>query len=280
MRIDAHHHLWRIARGDYGWLTPALPALYRDFDTADLQPLLRAANIGATILIQAAPTEAETDYLLAIARQTTWIAGVVGWTDLAAPDARARIARLAGMPRLVGLRPMLQDIPDPAWILKPEADAGLAAMAEHGLIFDALARESQLSAIVQLARRFPSLSIVLDHAGKPVMNGLPSRNWQRAVDELAAPSNVSVKLSGLLTEAPAGASLELFAPYVDKLLESFGPERILWGSDWPVLTMAGDYQAWTAMTETLIGKLGTAARLAIWGGTAARIYGLNRDERA
>ena len=155
MRVDAHHHLWHPARGDYGWLTPDLTALYRAFEAEDLQPLLKAAEIDATILVQAAPTDAETDYLLAIAQKTPWIAGVVGWTDLAAPDAPARVARLAQSPRLVGLRPMLQDLPDPNWILRAEAGDGLSAMAAHGLVFDALVRESQLPAIVQLAKRFP-----------------------------------------------------------------------------------------------------------------------------
>src|SRR5215469_12274838 len=135
MRVDAHHHLWRLDRGDYGWLTPDLGPLYRDFDAQTLQPLLKTAGIDATILVQAAPTEAETDYLLAVTLQTPWIAGVVGWTDLAAATARARVTRLAKMRPLVGLRPMLQDIQDPQWILKPEVHDGLSAMTDCGLVF-------------------------------------------------------------------------------------------------------------------------------------------------
>ncbi len=279
MRIDAHHHLWRPARGDYGWLTPDLPALYRDFDTENLQPLLKAAEIDATILVQAAPTDAETDYLLAIAQETAWIAGVVGWTNLAAPDAPARVARLAEMPRLVGLRPMLQDLPDPNWILGAEVGDGLSAMAAHGLVFEALVRESQLPAIVQLAQRFPALSIVLDHAGKPVITGPPSQDWHNAMRALADLSNMSVKLSGLLTEAPAGAGPGILMPYIDRLLETFGPDRILWGSDWPVLNLASDYRSWAAITEKLIGRLSPEARRAIWGRTAARIYGIGEEKR-
>ena len=274
MRIDAHHHLWRPARGDYGWLTPELRALSRDFDAEDLEPLLQSANIDATILVQAAPTDAETDYLLAIAHETSWIAGVVGWTDLAAPDAPARVARLAERPKLVGLRPMLQDLPDPNWILTPDVRDGLSAMATHGLVFDALVREFQLLAITLLAQRFPTLSIVLDHAGKPVMDGPPSKNWHDAIGSLANLPNISVKLSGLLTEAPAGLGPDILKPYIDRLLETFGPDRILWGSDWPVLTLAGTYQAWVAMTEALIDGLSAGARETIWGGTAARIYGI------
>lgn len=227
-----------------------------------------------TILVQAAPTEAETDYLLAIAQGTVWIAGVVGWTDLAAPDAPARVARLAASPRLVGLRPMLQDLPDPNWILRAEVSDGLSAMAAHGLVFDALVRESQLPAIVQLAKRFPALSIVLDHAGKPHIDGSPSQDWHHAMGALASLSNMSVKLSGLLTEAPAGARPKILVPYIDRLLETFGPDRILWGSDWPVLNLASDYRSWTEITEKLLGRLNPEARRKIWGGTAANIYGI------
>jgi L-fuconolactonase len=279
MRVDAHHHLWHPARGDYGWLTPELTALYRDFDVENLQPLLKVAEIDVTILVQAAPTDAETDYLLAIAQETAWIAGVVGWTNLAAPDAPARVARLAGSPRLVGLRPMLQDLPDPNWILGAEVGDGLSAMAAHGLVFDALVRESQLPAIVQLAKQFPALSIVLDHAGKPHIDGSPSQDWHNAMGALADLPNMSVKLSGLLTEAPAGAGPEILMPYTDRLLETFGPDRILWGSDWPVLNLAGDYRAWAAITEQLIGKLSPEARRAIWGGTAANIYRIGWEDQ-
>ena len=275
MRIDAHHHLWRPARGDYGWLKPEMTALYRDFDPDALQPLLKAAAIDATILVQAAPTEAETDYLLDLAQGTPWIAGVVGWTDLAAPDARTRVAELASTPFLVGLRPMLQDLPDPEWILKSEIGGALSAMAEHGLVFDALVRESQLPVIVELARRFPKLSVVLDHAGKPVIDGPPRESWRMAMDALAALPNTSVKLSGLLTEAPMGTKADTLWPYMDRLLESFGPERVLWGSDWPVLNLASDYHGWVEMADALTGGLNARTREAIWGENAARIYGIS-----
>lgn len=277
MRIDAHHHFWNLARGDYGWLTPDLTALYRDFGPAALQPFLEAAGIKATILVQAAPTEAETNYLLEIAQHMPWIAGVVGWTDLAAPAAPTRVARLAKMRRLVGLRPMLQDLEDPDWILRPEASDGLSAMAAHDLVFDALVREAQLPAVIQLSRRFPKLSIVLDHAGKPAVSSHPGAEWRDAMRRLADCPNVTVKFSGLLTEAPAGAGAEVIAPFFDGLLASFGPDRILWGSDWPVLTMASDYPTWVAIAEDLTGGLAPRAREAIWGGTAARVYGIEED---
>src|SRR5215469_3645681 len=214
MRIDAHHHFWRPARGDYGWLTPELTTLYRDFEPDLLRPLLDEAGIEATILVQAAPTEPETEYLLEIARRTPWIAGVVGWTDLAAADAPARVERLANTRTLVGLRPMLQDIPDLNWILRPELGAGISAMAAHELVFDALVRETQLPVILELATRFPSLAIVLDHAGKPAINGNVRKDWREAIVALADCPNVSVKLSGLLTEGPPGLHYDTLAPIV------------------------------------------------------------------
>lgn len=277
MRIDAHHHLWRPARGDYGWLTSQMTVLYRDFEPEMLQPLLAAAGVKATILVQAAPTEAETDNLLAIADRTPWIAGVVGWTDLAAPTAPDRVAHLAGMLRLVGLRPMLQDLQDPEWILRPEVADGLSAMAAHGLVFDALVREAQLPVLLRLAKRFPNLSIVLDHAGKPAIGRHPSADWSDAMGALAACPNTSVKFSGLATEAPVEAGPEAFKPFLDRLLKTFGPQRILWGSDWPVLTLASDYPSWVAITQALIGNLDAEARAAVWGGVAARVYGIEGD---
>jgi len=199
----------------------------------------------------------------------------VGWTDLAAPDASAHVAQLAGMPLLVGLRPMLQDLEDPEWILKPEVNDGLSAMVAQDLVFDALVRERQLPAIIELARRFPKLRIVLDHAGKPVIQGPPTPEWRKAVTMLGAMPNISVKLSGLLTEAPAGTGADALRPYVDRLLEGFGAERVLWGSDWPVLNLAGDYQGWVKMADALTGELDVKTREAIWGGNAARIYGIS-----
>ncbi len=271
MRVDAHHHLWTLARGDYDWLAPDMTPLYRDFDPTLLRPLLDTARIDATILVQAAPTEAETAFLLDIAARHGWIAGVVGWTDLSAPGAADRVAALAVPGGLVGFRPMLQDLDDPAWILRPDVAPALDAMVRHGLVFDALIRPAQLGVIVELARRFPALSIVVDHAGKPA-GGLPSAAWRTGIDALAASPNVSVKLSGLLTEAPADAAAEHLAPVFAALLASFGESRILWGSDWPVLNMASDYPRWVATTGLLLASLDRTACDAIWGGNAARIY--------
>lgn len=274
MRIDAHHHVWRLARGDYGWLTPAMGVLHQDFEPEALRPKLLAGGVGATILVQAAPTQAETDFLLATAQAHPWIAGVVGWTDLSAPDAAARVAGLSRRSGLVGLRPMLQDLEDRAWILGRAVAPGLEAMTRHGLVLDALVRDDQLDVVAELAERHPRLSIVLDHAGKPTFTPAGLRAWEAEIRAVAAAPNASVKLSGLLTQAPPGADISVLRPVVSVLLDAFGAERIVWGSDWPVLTLAGDYAAWLDITSSLLAPLDETQRAAIMGGNAARLYGL------
>jgi len=271
--IDAHQHFWRPDRGDYGWLPPDLAPIHRDFGPADLRPLIEAAGIAGTILVQAAPTLAETRHLLDLADAAPEVAGVVGWVDLEAADAPATLRRLALHARFKGVRPMLQDLPDPAWVLRPSLDAAIAELVDLGLRFDALVRLAQLPAIRELARRHPSLKIVLDHGGKPPIAARGWRPWADEVAALAAETGAFVKLSGLSTEAEPGAGAEAIAPYVRHLLEAFGPDRVMWGSDWPVLLLASDYAGWLALARSLVPQ---AAHAAVFGGTAARFYDIGR----
>ncbi len=283
--IDAHHHFWSIARSDYGWLTSELSAIYRDFGPEDLGPLLADAGIGRTILVQAAASEAETDYLLAIAARTDFVAGVVGWVDLARRDAPDRVAALAARPGLVGLRPMLQSIDDTDWLLRDDVARGIAAMVAHGLRFDALVQPRHLPMLDRFAADWPALPIVIDHGAKPAIAagmkaaGMATADimapWARDMAGVARHANVHCKLSGLATEAGAGWQAADLAPYVTVLLDAFGPARLLWGSDWPVLNLAGDYAGWAAMRATLLSGLDAADRTAIEGGNAARFYGIN-----
>lgn len=269
MRIDAHHHVWRIGRGDYDWLTTDLP-IHRDYGLEDLRPLL--GEIGGTVLVQAAETEAETRFLLEVARESGGLVrAVVGWTDLAAPGAAGRVAELAGERLLRGLRPMLQDKDDPAWILRPEVQPGLAAMAAHGLRLDLLVKPRQLPGLAELARRHPGLAAVIDHGAKPEIARGGFEPWAGRMAALAAETGWCCKLSGLLTEAGRGATAEELRPYVAHLLRCFGPDRLMWGSDWPVLTLAASYAAWRGMAEALVPA---EARAAVFGGTAARFYGV------
>jgi L-fuconolactonase len=274
MHIDAHQHFWRRDRGDYDWLTPDLGPLWRDYLLDDLAPLIERHGIGGTVLVQAAATDAETDFMLALARDHDVIRGVVGWTDLAASGAPDRIAKLAAEPKLVGLRPMLQDLPDDDFILSPEAQPALAAMARHGLALDALIRPRHLPRLLQLRAAHPDLRIVIDHAAKPDIAGGDLAGWQADISAVAADGQTCCKLSGLVTEAGPGWTLEQLRSVTNHLLDTFGPRRVMWGSDWPVLNLAADYAGWVAATDALLEGLDMGSRAAIMGDTATRFYRL------
>jgi L-fuconolactonase len=270
--IDAHQHFWRLARGDYGWLTPALAPIFRDFGPADLAPILARHGIGRTILVQAAPTLAETAFLLDVARATPYVAGVVGWVDFDAPDAPDVVARLAGDPRLVGLRPMVQDIADDDWLARPCHAPVFEAMVAHGLVFDALVLPRHLSRLARVLERHPALAAVVDHGAKPRIRAREIDGWRASMTAIAAHRQAHCKLSGLVNEATPDAGLDVLAPYIDTLLDRFGPERLLWGSDWPVVELAGGYDRWRALSLAALASLSAAERAAVLGGTAARVY--------
>ena len=272
MRIDAHHHLWALARGDYGWLTSALAPIYRDFRLPDLAPHLSAADIEGTILVQAAPTEAETMFLLDIAENAKPVRGVVGWTDFDAADGVARIDALAALKLLVGLRPMVQDIDDDDWLLGPGLPPMLAAMARYGLVFDALVLPRHLPRLLQVIGRHPDLQFVLDHCGKPPLASGEMAIWQRDIARLAQHPNITCKLSGLVTEAAPDWQIADLRHAVDHVVACFTPHRLLWGSDWPVVNLAGGYAKWFAAAQTLLADLSADENAAIFGGNAARIY--------
>jgi L-fuconolactonase len=276
-RIDAHQHFWDPSRGDYGWLTPQLTSLYRVYGASDLKPLREAENIGRTVVVQAAPTVEETRYLLDLARVDDSIAGVVGWVPLEAPNASALIAELAREPKFKGVRPMLQDLKDDRWIENPLLAAAIEALITHDLAFDALIFPRHIASIKIFAERFPTLRIVVDHGAKPpIRDGEAGwQAWADGIEELAAlPQNLFCKLSGLATEASPGWTLATLKPYVDHLLKNFGPERLMWGSDWPVLNLNGDYAGWFAAARTLTDHLKDGEKEAVFGGNAQSFYRL------
>ena len=269
-RIDAHMHWWTTRRDDYGWLTPDLPGLYRDFGPAEAEPLLAASAIDGVILVQAAPTLAETHYLLEMAQPRGYVRGVVGWADLS--DAREVEALLAsGL--IVGVRPMLQDIDDTSWILRRELADGLQLLAARGVAFEALITPRHLCVMATLLDRHPTLRVMVDHAAKPYITAGAMEPWRSELAVLAAESRVFCKLSGLATEGPAGLAPEACAPYANTILELFGSERVVWGSDWPVLTQRLDYTSWVRWAEQLTAQLSLAARVGVFGGNAQRFYG-------
>lgn len=275
MRIDAHQHFWQLARGDYAWLTPDLAALHRDFMPPDLAPLLRRFGIDGTVVVQAATTEAETDFLLAVAAREPWILGVVGWVDLLAADAPAQLASRARNSWFKGVRPMLQDIPDLDWMLQPALVPALRALVDQDLAFDALVRPAHLPNLRVLLQRQSDLRVVVDHGAKPDIAAGDLARWREDISGIARATRASCKLSGLVTEAAPGWQPEDIAPVVAHLLDVFGPERLLWGSDWPVLLLAGDHDRWCALTDALLAGCTAAERDAIMGGNAMRFYRLS-----
>lgn len=276
-RIDAHQHFWSLARGDYGWLTPELGPIFRDFGPDDLAPLLARHSIEHSILVQAAPTEAETRFLLDIAARTTFVAGVVGWCDFDAPDVAQAIAALASAPLLVGLRPMVHDIADDGWLARPALAPAFEAMIAHDLVFDALLKPRHIPAALAVLERHPQLAVVIDHAAKPDLTkpDLVSGDlagWREGITALAAHPQAFCKLSGLVTEAAADWTIETLRPVTEHLLASFDPERLIFGSDWPVLTLRADYASWFETATMLLSDCTLAQREAIFGGNAARLY--------
>lgn len=274
MKIDAHQHFWSVARGDYSWLKPDLVELYRDFLPQDLRSALKTNGIGGTVLVQAASTTAETDYMLSLANSHTFILGVVGWVDFNDADAGAQIARFAAHPKLVGLRPMIQDIADPDWMLLPVLTPAFEVMIETGLVFDALTLPQHLPNLLTLLTRHPALRVVIDHGSKPDIAAGNFDDWSMNMSRLASETSAFVKLSGLVNEAGPDWSVASLKPYVDYLLTQFGPARLIWGSDWPVCTMVSTYDAWWQATQQLLDHLDGADHDAILGGNAARLYKL------
>jgi L-fuconolactonase len=274
MSVDAHFHCWQLARGDYGWLKPSLTPIYRDVSISDWQAQAVPRGVTGGVLVQAAPTDAETEFLLGQADAHPCVLGVVGWTDLAAANAPARIRQLAGYIQLKGLRPMLQDIDDAEWILQPELAPALNTLIDCDLVFDALITPRHLPHLLTLAARYPSLRIVVDHAGKP---NIASNEWQPWADDvarLASSTSAFCKLSGLLTEAGPEPLPRVIQPWARHVLDCFGTDRVVWGSDWPVLELSSTYPQWWAETEALLTLLGKPAQHAVMDANARRLYRL------
>jgi L-fuconolactonase len=270
--IDSHHHLWTTARDDYGWLKSDDEVLYRDFGPEHLEPFIERAGIERTVLVQAAPTVGETRYLLEIAERTDWIAGVVGWVALDAAGVERTLDELAAHPALCGVRPMIQDLPDDDWMLGDAVGAGLEALAERDLCFDALVLPRHLSRLLVLLERHPDLRLVVDHGAKPGIRDGHFEDWAADIARIADETSACCKISGLVTEAAPGWQPRDLLPWVAHLIECFGPERLMWGSDWPVVELAGGFDLWWAATHELLAGLNDGERAAILGATASRFY--------
>lgn len=273
--IDAHVHLWQPTATSHPWMTGPYAVLRHDATAAQLAALARPAGVSGAVVVQAESNRTETETLLALSARDPFVRWVVGWVDLTARDVDDQLARLRERPgRLIGIRALVHDEPDPQWLDRPDVHAGLDAVARAGLVFDLLVRERELPSAVRVARDLPSLRLVLDHGGKPPIVADRQQPWLGLVESLAACSNVVAKFSGLLTEARPGAVPADLHPWTDALLRLFGPARLMFGSDWPVSTLAGDYLHIVNTALALLSQLNEGEQQQVLSGTACGWYGL------
>jgi len=275
VRIDAHHHVWELVPQTPHW-TRDIPTLHRTYTIEDLRPALRAHRIDATVLVQTVPVEAETRELLRLAAAEPLVGAVVGWVELTAPDVADRLARLREQPgggALAGVRHGVQDEADPDWLLRPGVRRGLAAVGAAGLVHDLLVRPDQLAAAVRTVAESPGVRFVLDHAGNPEIRPEAFGPWAEQMAALARCPNVAVKLSGLVTRSSPWSTAAL-RRYTDTLVQTLGPDRLMFGSDWPVCLLAAGYDQVIGAVEELTGQLEPPQRDSVFGATAARWYGI------
>jgi L-fuconolactonase len=275
MKLDAHQHFWRYSPDTHAWLDDSMAALKRDFLPDDLAPLLSAAGFDGSVVVQAEQSVAETEWLLTLAEKHPSIRGVVGWADLQSPAVEAQLGALAANPRLRGVRHVVQDEPDDRFLLKPEFVRGVRALPQFGLTYDILIYPRQIPAAVELTQMLPQQPFVIDHIAKPRIREREVHEWARGIAALARQRNVFCKLSGMVTEADwASWTPDDLRPYIDTIFDWFPPERIMFGSDWPVCTLAATYERGAAVVTTYLDALAPAARDAVLGETAKRFYGL------
>ena len=273
MLVDAHQHFWSPSRGDYHWMhgNQAVAAITRDILPRHLEPTLKKHAITRTVLVQAAESVEETEYMLGLADATEWIGKVVGWINFEDKSHLKHLQRFAKHPKFAGVRPMIQDIPDPDWMLAEQVQWAYEAIIAHDLTFDALGFPVHLPRFHEIFTRYPKMRAVIDHGMKPVIRNGEFDQWAKAIASIAETTSVYCKLSGLANEAGTDWTPQSLAPYIEHLLKIFGPNRLMWGSDWPVLELAGSYDNWLATARSLIPQ---ADAPAIFGGTAARFYRL------
>jgi L-fuconolactonase len=276
MTIDAHHHLWKYSAAEYGWITPEMPAIRRDFLPADLEPLMHHFGIEGTVAVQARQSLEETAWLLDLSEKHPLIRGVVGWVPLTeGAGVKRSLEKFAGNKRLRGVRHVVQDEADPRYILRKDFNEGVSTLREFGLRYDILIFERHLPAAIEFVDRHPDQTFILDHIAKPRIKDKIISPWDRNIRELAKRQNVYCKLSGMVTEAdPRHWTPEGLQPYIDVVLGAFGPRRLMYGSDWPVMLLAGDYERWYRTVRLAIDKLSQAEQDRIMGGTAAEAYGI------
>ncbi len=274
MKIDSHQHFWNPARGDYGWMDGEGAApIRKPYAPHDMAAILKRHGISKTVLVQAAPTVNETEYMLGLADGTDFIAKVVGWIDFENRDDLKHLSRFAKHPKFAGVRPMIQDLPDPEWMHRKDIAWAFDAIIDLDVTFDALGYPIHLEPFQRLFDRYPKMRIVIDHCMKPVIRNNEFDTWAKTIASIARTTPVFCKLSGLATEAAKGWTSDTLKPYARHVIESFGPQRVMWGSDWPVLTLNGSYDSWVTASQEIVEPDEVNA---IFGGTATHFYRLDR----
>jgi L-fuconolactonase len=272
MKLDAHQHFWKHDAAQYPWIPPGTP-LHRDWLPADLAPLLAHAGLDGCIAVQARQTIEESRWLLALAAEAPIIKGVVGWVDLRSERVAEQLVEFSRDPKFRGVRHVVQDEPDPAFLLGADFQRGIGHLHQFGLTYDLLIHEHQLPPAIQLVKRFPEQSFVLDHLAKPLIKDHTLSPWREQIRELALTPNVMCKVSGMVTEADHDAwKAEDFTPFLEVVTEAFGEDRLMFGSDWPVCLLAGSYDRVFDLADAWFSKLSAAARAKVFGGNAARFY--------
>lgn len=280
MRIDAHQHFWNYSAAEFGWIDDSMATIRRDFLPADLKPLLDETKIDATVAVQACQTVDETEWLLELAQQNDWIAGVVGWVPLIDPGMSATLERLAANPKLKGIRHVLQAEPS-EYVLREDFNRGVATLREFGLTYDVLVFQHQLPAAIEFIDRHPNQPFVLDHIAKPRIKAAELEPWRTNIREIARRPHIVCKLSGVVTEADCNAwSEDHLRPYIETVLEAFGPERLMFGSDWPVCAIAASYVRWVRVVERFVQQFSEMEQAQIFGSNASAAYRLSTKHPA
>ena len=274
-RIDSHQHFWCLTKEFCRWPTPDLRNIFRDYAPEDLLPLLVESQVDQTILVQTAPHLDETLWLLDVAATNDFVAGVVGWVDLASDDVGVTLEHLAENTWLKGIRPMLHDIADKDWVLNVHLAPAFEALMKHNLCFDALIKPEHLSNVLALVQRYPGLRVIIDHGAKPDIAFRQIEPWAEQIGMIAEQTDVMCKLSGLLTEANPEDEVDTVLPFMSHLLDCFGTRRLVWGSDWPVLNLVSTYVSWLELTRDFLAPLSTEAQDDVLGRNASRFYQLD-----
>ncbi|MCX6625158.1 MAG: amidohydrolase family protein [Acidobacteria bacterium] len=275
MWTDSHHHLWRYVPADYPWITPALGVLQRDYGPEELEAALTGAGVDRAVAVQARQDVAETRWLLSLAEGQAKICGVVGWVPLYDAGVETLLDELSSQPRLVGIRHIVHDEPDDNFLLREDFNRGVSLLAGRGLAYDILIFERHLRQALEFVTRHPKQMFVVDHIAKPRIAAGEMEPWRQGVLELARRENVVCKLSGMVTEAAWNSWEEAeLRPYFEVVLAAFGPRRLMFGSDWPVILLASSYSRWKSVVEGWLATLTAEERFEIQSGTAARVYRL------